>query len=479
MPINTARLEDAPRNGPGSGRISTRAVAALRASQGKAEGRFARWHLPVSPEEDSEGWLLTYLDLITLLLAMLVVMLAVERMSGHTAATEAHGTVNLVGSLADSGLPVYQGDFRNTDSSVVPASWAHLPDPPASGVPLLVPAAEAPPDANAVPAAAVPTPNAVAAGSPTHSLLATDDAAAAKQPSIESLGLDKLGKSVDVIVNEKSISLRISNELLFPSGQTSLRPAGLEVLQRLAKVLNRNKYQVSVEGHTDAVTIKNKQFSSNWELSSGRATSVLRELVQEGVSPDRLRAIGYADTRPLQPNDTTAGRAANRRVEMIMEVTPPTKPDAKPPVAVPARGAAAMPGAAPASAAAPSSGNGLTPAGGAAAQAAGAVSAPAAAAPSGDAAALPTPAPVADAPPAISADAPASPGAAIAAPAVPAAESASTPVGAAPENRDTAPASALLRGAAPSRLGFRLPNRPIAMPQAASVITAVPEPASR
>ena len=97
------------------------------------------------------------------------------------------------------------------------------------------------------------------------------------------------------------------------------------MIKRLAAILNKNEYQVSVEGHSDTVPIQTRQFASNWELSSSRATSVLRELVRDGVSAGRLRAVGYAETRPIESNETPAGRAANRRVELIMDITQPPK----------------------------------------------------------------------------------------------------------------------------------------------------------
>ena len=98
------------------------------------------------------------------------------------------------------------------------------------------------------------------------------------------------------------------------------------MIKRLAAILNKNEYQVSVEGHSDTVPIQTRQFASNWELSSSRAaSSVLRELVRDGVSAGRLRAVGYAETRPIESNETPAGRAANRRVELIMDITQPPK----------------------------------------------------------------------------------------------------------------------------------------------------------
>jgi chemotaxis protein MotB len=116
-------------------------------------------------------------------------------------------------------------------------------------------------------------------------------------------------------------------------------------------VINRTQYPVSVEGHSDNQPINTRQFPSNWELSTSRATSVLRALVRDGVKQERLRAVGYADTRPLKPNSTPQGRAANRRVELILQIQPhyPDEPAAaaNPATAQPATQAAARAAAEP------------------------------------------------------------------------------------------------------------------------------------
>lgn len=271
-----------------------------RPTKSDRKDRYARWHVEETVEQDAENWLLSYLDLITLLLAMLVVLLAVSRLHGgfYEAGDK---QVDLVGTLATKGLPTYDGEYSEFDAVAIPASWA---EPPA---PVAVAAAES-------------------TEPPTDGVVVADAAKPLKAPSKESLGLGDLGKSVDVIINEQSVSFRISNELLFPSGQATLSPAGLDVIKRLAVILNKNAYQVSVEGHSDPVPIQTRQFASNWELSSSRATSVLRELVRDGVAGSRLRAVGYAETRPIESNDTPAGRAANRRVELIMDITAAQQP---------------------------------------------------------------------------------------------------------------------------------------------------------
>lgn len=277
------------------------AGGAWRQGRSGRQDRYARWHVEDNVEPESEHWLLSYLDLITLLLALLVVLLALTRLQG-LAFFGNEQPVQLVGSLAASGLPAYEGEYSEFDAVAIPASWA---EPPAPAAPPAAAVADAAPE--------------------QEGEIVAEAAPPLRAPSKESLGLADLGNSVDVIVNEQSVSFRISNELLFPSGQATLSPAGLDVIKRLAGILNKNDYQVSVEGHSDPVPIQTRQFASNWELSSSRATSVLRELVRDGVAPQRLRAVGYAETRPLESNDTAAGRAANRRVELIMDITAPQK----------------------------------------------------------------------------------------------------------------------------------------------------------
>lgn len=265
-------------------------VPTTQPAHSKGDDRFSRWHVPETVEADGESWLLSYLDLITLLLAMLVVMLAVSRMHGQAYTPPGQEQpVALVGTLGKSGLPLYDGEYSEFETANIPASWAAPVTPEIHGSDQILAAAEMP----------------------------------APLPTVDSLGLGDLGKTVDVIINEKSVSFRISNELLFPSGQATLSPAGLDVIKRLAGVLNKNAHPVSVEGHSDPVPIQTKLFPSNWELSASRATSVLRELVRDGVDGGRLRAVGYAETRPIESNETLAGRAANRRVELIMDIAPP------------------------------------------------------------------------------------------------------------------------------------------------------------
>lgn len=135
-----------------------------------------------------------------------------------------------------------------------------------------------------------------------------------------SLALGELGNDVEVVVNERSVSFRVNNEILFDSSQADLSRSGLSVLRRIVSVLKESNHVVTVEGHTDSVPVRrNVRFPSNWELSSARAGSVVRYLQANGIASQRLKAVGYADTRPIADNHSPEGRASNRRVELLIE----------------------------------------------------------------------------------------------------------------------------------------------------------------
>lgn len=132
-------------------------------------------------------------------------------------------------------------------------------------------------------------------------------------------GIGDLGGSIDVIKRKNGVSFRISNDVLFNSGDSVLEPKGFDELKKVVPFLLDSEYRITVTGHTDNIPISTARFPSNWELSSARAGSVVRYFESQGVSSKRLVATGHADTRPLTDNDTAEGRSQNRRVELILE----------------------------------------------------------------------------------------------------------------------------------------------------------------
>jgi len=130
-----------------------------------------------------------------------------------------------------------------------------------------------------------------------------------------------LTQSVELQITKNEVNLQISERILFGLAQADLESSGQTVLQKIVPLLiQAPDHQISIEGHTDSVTISNEQFQSNWELSTQRATTVLRFLIKQGIEENRKRAIGYAATQPIADNTTAAGREKNRRVALVLHL---------------------------------------------------------------------------------------------------------------------------------------------------------------
>jgi chemotaxis protein MotB len=226
--------------------------------------------MPDPPSGEEESWLLSYLDVLTLILTLFVLLLSFANWEP-------------VGSA--------------TATAAAPAAAEPTPLPDLT--PLPQPANE-----NILPA---------------HDGLLPQQQAIAG--NIEALALE----GVEATPGVEGMTLRIADHLLFDSGQANLTAGGESVILKLLPLLERYPGEISIEGHTDDVPIQTERFPSNWELASARAIAVLRFLVRRELAPERLRAIGYADMRPLEANDSSAGRAANRRVELVLREPPATR----------------------------------------------------------------------------------------------------------------------------------------------------------
>lgn len=138
--------------------------------------------------------------------------------------------------------------------------------------------------------------------------------------SVTSALLNYSADELSVYIKDGNVYVSLQEKLLFKSGSDVVDPKGKEALAKLAKVLNNTKdITVLIEGHTDNVPIKTKQYRDNWDLSTARATSIVRVLTKDNAfDPNRITAAGKGSFHPIKGNDTTDGRAANRRTEVIL-----------------------------------------------------------------------------------------------------------------------------------------------------------------
>lgn len=238
--------------------------------------------------DNHERWLVSYADFITLLFAFFVVMYALSTVN--------EGKYRI---LSDSMVSAFRNVVvNNTGQSVV-----------VGAVPPIAPAV-------------------------THTVDKSAEKTKQKQRdkmrNVAKGILDVLAPLVQqgkvrVLETSRGVTIEINDSILFSPGQAMLQPLSVRAMQAIAEVLVPTDFPIIIEGHTDNVPINTVQFPSNWELSAVRATTVLRLFVDAGVGADRLTAIGYADTRPVEPNLLADGRARNRRVTIMIDSAIPEK----------------------------------------------------------------------------------------------------------------------------------------------------------
>jgi len=137
------------------------------------------------------------------------------------------------------------------------------------------------------------------------------------------LAEEGLENQIEISLEKEGVAISIASPFLFEPAKARMRAEGLAVVEGLGVVLRKVPNRVRVEGHTDNVPINTDEFPSNWELSTARAVAVLKALRGVGVTPDRLSATGFGEFQPVASNADEAGRARNRRVQILVEYREP------------------------------------------------------------------------------------------------------------------------------------------------------------
>jgi chemotaxis protein MotB len=271
-------------------------------SGGGGGGRKRKGH--EEEHENHERWLVTYADMLTVLMALFIVLFAlsvVDKQKFQKFAEGLNGDLGSGAGVLDGGPGLQQsGDSVAVDLQ-----------------------------------AAITALNSQQAREQAAAK-EKDDLAQAREKIRQALVAKHMESSVRFEIDERGLVVTVvTDDVLFELGSAALRPTGSAVLDAIAPALKALPNQVTVEGHTDDLPIRGR-FASNWELSTERATSVLRYLLDSHAVPaKRLSAAGYADQRPLAPNTSPAARSANRRVEVIVRATPAEALPASKPTAIP------------------------------------------------------------------------------------------------------------------------------------------------
>ena len=246
-------------------------------------------------------WMVTFADLMALLLTMFVLLLSFSTM-------DVERYKKIAGAMSDSfglsalsrlsGMVEVEGFFTGKHiKQVTPKPVVSIDLPEVIGqTPMEIEAPEALPED-----------------------IAEDQAAAMEvQENLRRVMASEIeGEQISVEESGDQTVITFTDEIAFPAGSEQLAETFLPIMDKLISVLTEAEGQIIVAGHTDDRPIKTTRFRSNWDLSTARAVSVVHQILKSGkIAPDHVTAEGYADSRPLVANDSPENRALNRRVEL-------------------------------------------------------------------------------------------------------------------------------------------------------------------
>jgi chemotaxis protein MotB len=261
-------------------------------------------------EGGDERWLLTYADMITLLMALFMVLFSISsvNISKYQVLQRALQKA-FMGGVLDGGKSFQQGEPTRIQG-VQSATASQQMDSTFQ----------------------ITSHNLIGKVAPAPT--AAEKAAARKAAAEEQSNLEQIKNQVDsyaklhgfsgliqTSIDQRGLVIRLlTDKVLFDSGHAELKATGSPILLEVSHLLVTTKFSnaIAVEGNTDNVPISGGEFPSNWELSTGRANAVLEFFIHHGVPQHRLTVVGFADQNPIAPNDTADGRALNRRVDVVV-----------------------------------------------------------------------------------------------------------------------------------------------------------------
>jgi chemotaxis protein MotB len=273
--------------------------------------------------DNDERWLLTYADMITLLMALFMVLFSISSVN-----ISKYRTLQMALKAAFSGDILPGG--KSIEQPGASANSSRAPttiDTPA--IVRLTPNVTSELEHVSGGQSGSAQAQASAQSAATSAASVQVSAAQQEQANFEALRRELnqyaarhgFAKSVHVAIEQRGLAIRVlTDSLLFTSGSAALESHGQPLLTEIAALLNIDHvHPIAVEGNTDNVPITGGAFPSNWELSTARASSVVRFLIAKGVDSQRLSAVGYAEQHPIATNSTASGRALNRRVEIVLQ----------------------------------------------------------------------------------------------------------------------------------------------------------------
>jgi chemotaxis protein MotB len=242
--------------------------------------------------ENEERWLLTYADMITLLMALFMVLFSISSVN-----------ISKYKSLQESLQDAFSGRILPGGRSIAESGSDAGKSPNPQATPAIAPIK---------PQNGKTTQDETVKQNREFRKIKAEIDAYAKSHGI--------AKQLQTSIARRGLVVRLlTDKVVFDPGEATIKSQAFPLLTTVGHALNIDqKHPIMVEGHTDNVPISGSQFPSNWELSTARASVVVRYLIHTGVDKFRLGAAGYAYLYPVAPNTTDAGRSKNRRVEIVL-----------------------------------------------------------------------------------------------------------------------------------------------------------------
>ena len=246
---------------------------------------------------NNERWLVSYADFITLLFAFFTSLYAISTVDAQKA-----------GKMIFSTRSAFNLDFFPTEKPV-------LGSPSQDKPPAL------PPEKALIEHSIRPVPMPIQAN--TRQPYTPNEVRGLAKDLQEWIRREKLEQKLSVRLSERKLVVSLAAAAFFDAGDADVRIDSLPIFDSVVRVLLQTGHQIGVEGHTDDQPVHSWRYKNNWDLSTARAVHVVSYLIEEfGYPPQLLAAAGYAAYRPVADNGTAAGRAANRRVDLVLEYVP-------------------------------------------------------------------------------------------------------------------------------------------------------------
>lgn len=254
--------------------------------------------------ENSERWLLTYSDLITLLMILFVMFYSIssvnqdkyEQLAASLNSAFGVGDNSQGGSIIPKGSGILnsgkdalnQGNYNGTGNASGPGDSTGTGEGSKDSIENI-------------------------------KEVSKDEFLQLKDWLYDAIGNGEFKDNLDISVQESGIVITLSNDVLFDSGQAAIKEDMKKNLDVIAKLLKQVDNKIQIGGHTDNVPINRGIFTSNWQLSAQRAANVVEYLAEQyGIAPGRLAAIGYGEYDPITSNSTEKGREKNRRISITI-----------------------------------------------------------------------------------------------------------------------------------------------------------------